>query len=362
VRSFLLFAFVAFLIVVSVLYVFRHPIRARLRGRPPPTATAPQAPPEPPAGPVSNVAPRVRTLRHAPEAQRLLGDFVRECAAKGVEAVDELRTRLRDEPDVELEPRWTFENGRVRGFPSLRSAYIAALLEIPGPQARDALLEALATTASTDEAYQIVAGLHRRDEGGFTSAALDCAVKAGPGDAEVATEIVALAAKADPDGTAAEVISRSPRDSDGTDPALLAHALENLPTKQAVATGRTLLEDPRVTNQGKERYLRSLCDRGELEVFASLREIAETGSVDRELRVTMAYAAVGSRAFYIDQGQYNAAGAGAAGERAQIRERYLRRLEEVERLIDAAVPPGETSRTLIESLRSRIAEHRTRLQ
>ncbi len=362
-RTFLLVAAVAFAFALGLLFVFRHPIRRGLRGSPE-HATTPVAPPAPPISApedVPDVARRVRALQHAPEVQQLLEEFVRECARRGSPAVAELRARLANEPDVEIAPHWTFEDGRPRGFPSLRAAYIAALLEIPGTEARDALLGVLAATSSADEAYQIAAGLARRGESGFTAPALDRALKAGPGDVEVATEIVSLVARADPAGTAEEVIARSPRGEDGTDPARLAQALELLPADRAVATARGLLADPAVTRKGKERYLESLCNRGDPEVFATLREAANEGLIDRELRRSMAYAACRSRAFTLDQVAYAAAGPDAA-PKAEIRERYARRLEEVERLVAAAVPADESSGPVLESLRRRLSDLRTALR
>ncbi len=349
-RSFLIFSFVAFVVVVAFLYVFRNAIRGRTR--PPPARTAPEAPSESAPQRLPDVARRVRILQRAPEAQRVLADLVREAQKRGPAAVDELRAWLRDEPDVQLETRWMFEDGRVRGFPSLRSAYLAALLAIPGPEAKDALLEALSLTSSADEALQIAAGLERRGEGGFTAGAIERAIEADPGDVEAARELIAVAARADPAGTAEEVVARSPRGEDGTDPALLALALERMPLANALATGRGLLAEPNVTRQGKARYLQSLCDRGEPEVFASLREVANEGLVDRDLRVTMAYKAVGSAAFYADRAAHDAAAPGP--ERAAVRERYDRRLVEVELLIDAAVPPGEGNATVLDNLRRRL--------
>jgi hypothetical protein len=135
--------------------------------------------------------------------------------------------------------------------------------------------------------------------------------------------------------------------------------LENLPADRAIATGRALLADPQVTRKCKVRYLQSLCDRGDPEVLAALRDVASEGIVDRELRVTMAYAACGSRAFYLDQAAYAAAGAPDEGDlRAGIRERYLRRLEAAESLVDAAVPQDASSGALLTNLHGRLADKR----
>lgn len=360
-RGFLFAAFVVFAFVVGLLYVFRHAIRGRLRGHRP-AAEAPAETPVPTPERDPDIAQRVRSLQLAPEAQQLLVDFVRECTRCGPAAVEELRTRLREDGDVELETRWTFENGRLRGFPSLRSAYLAALLEIPGPESKGALLEALGKTSSPDEAFLIASGLDRRGDGGFTAAAIDCAAKAGPGHAEVVQDLVTLVARADPEGTAKEIAARSPRGEDGADPLLLAQAIEAVPRERAVLLARELLVDPQVTRKAKERYLQSLCDRGEPELFASLREVVGTGLLDRELRITMAFKAAGSRAFYTDADAYALAASGGEGDpRAAIRERYERRLEEAELLVAAAVPQDEGAGQTLQSLHRRLAEHRARL-
>lgn len=356
-RSFLIFSFVAFVVVVAFLYVFRKAIRGRART--PVGRTAPEAPSETEPERLTDVAARVRTLQHAPEAQQILADLVREAARRGPAAVEELRARLRDEPDIQLAPRWIFESARLRGFPSLRSAYLAALLEIPGPEALDALLEALALTSSVDEAYLVAVGLERRgDGGGFAAAAFGHAVEAGPGDVEVARELVAVMARADPEGTAEEVLARSPRGEDGTDPAVLGQALEKMPLARAFATAKGLLADPHVTRKAKERYLQSLCDRGEPELFASLRELANEGLIDRDLRITMAYKAVGSAAFHADREACDAAAPGAA----EIRARYERRLAEAELLIEAAVPQDEGAGIVLDSLRRQLAGQRAKLR
>ncbi len=357
-RSFLIFSFVAFIVVVAVLFTFRGALRDRARR--PVARTVPDAPSDPAPDRLPDVARRVRTLRHAPEVQEVLLDLVKAAARLGPAAVEDLRSRLRDQPDVVFEPRWIFEDGRPRRFATLRSAYLAALLGITGPEAHDALIEALALTGSVDEAYQIAAGLERRGEGGFTPGALERALKAGPGHVEVAQEIVTLVARADPEGTAAEIVARSPRGEDGTDPTLLAQALERLPLEHALGTGKGLLADPQVTRRAKARYLEGLCDRGEPELFASLRDVANEGFMDRDLRVTLAYRAVGSGAFDEDRIEYATAAEGAP--RAGIRARYERRLAEVELLIHAAIPPGEGSGPLLESLRRQLADRASGLR
>jgi hypothetical protein len=251
-----------------------------------------------------------------------------------------------------------FEGGRLRGFPTLRSALIAALLEIPGPEARDALIETLSATSSANEAYQICIGLDRRGEGGFTTAALDRAVAAGPGDVDVARGLVALAVRADPDAVAAEVALRSPRGEDTTDPATLAQAFETLPIERACTTARQLFSDPQVTRNAKERYVQSLCSRGEPAIFARMRELAGEGVLDRELKITLAYQAIASAAFTADLVAYAAATPNAEGDpRAQIRARYGERLREVELLIDAAAPPdGPVRESLLRRLGDRAAQ------
>jgi hypothetical protein len=365
VRTLLLVGAIALLFVAGLLYVFRGALRGQERSsRPPPAAPVDPAPAAATEEGVPHVADRLRRFQRAPEAQRLLLEFVRACAEHGAAAVPELALRLRNEPDVEIEPRWSFENGRVRGFPSLRSAYIAALLAIPGPEARDALLAALELTASPEEAYQIAAGLADRGEGGFTATAIARATKAAAGDLEVARDLVALVVRADPEGAAAEILAQSPRGANGADPALLAHGLEVLPLERATATAKGLVADPGVTPKAKERYLRSLCDRGEPEILATLRELAQDGKLDRELRLAAAYGAVGSRAFYLDQAAYAIAAAGGEGPPpAEIRERYERRLAEATLLIEAAVQADVGASTqVLESLRRRLEDQRARLR
>jgi hypothetical protein len=360
VRAFLLVAVIAFLFVAGLLFVLRGAFR-RERAVPKPVAAAPAVAAPPAPDRIPEIAARVRAFQRAPESQQLLADFVRDCAERGAAAVPELLDRLRHESDVQLQTRWDFQHGRLRGFPSLRSAYIGALLLIPGQEAVDALLETVETTLSANEAYQIAAGLVAREEGGFTRAAIDRALKAGPGDAEVARDLIALAARADPEGTAGEIALRSPRGEDPADPALLAEGLEGLPLERASATGQELCADPRVTRKAKERYLRSLCDRGEPELLARLRELAQGDLLDRELKVALAYAAAGSRAFYADQAAYGVATAGGEGPPPEeIRARYERRLLEVEQLIAVAVAPDNGP--ALESLRRRLTEQRARLR
>lgn len=357
-RAFLFSAVIVFVVVASFLYVLRRPILERVR--PAPAPVAPEAPPEKPPRRLSDVTERVRKIRHAPETQRLLLDFVQEAAKRGPAAVEEIRAALRDEPDVEFEARWVFEGGRLRGFPTLRAALLSALIGIPGREAHDALVEALSATSSADEGYLICSGLERRGEAGFTALALDRATSAGPGDVDVARDLVALAVRADPEGTAAEVLLRTPRGEDATDPVTLAQALGLLPAARAFATAKGLFADPQVTRNAKERYLESLCNRGEPDLFASMRELANEGILDRELRITLAYKAIGSTAFTIDEVAYGSARPGTEGDpRAEIRARYEQRLREVELLIDAAVPPDGPVR---ESLRRRVAERATRLR
>jgi len=365
VRSAVVVALIALAAAVGALVVLRSTGGSDRRPHPP-TGNGAAATDEPPTGPgpLPDVAARVRDFERAPSSQRFLADFVRECAERGVTAVPELAALLRNQPDLKLQTRWNFDGNRLRGFPSLRSAYISALLAIPGPEARDALLDTLDATSSTDEAFLIVSGLVARGDQGFTAAALDRVQKAAPGDVERARELIAMVATADPDGTTAEIISRTPRGENGLDPMQLARGLEVLPLDRAAGAARTICTDPEVTRRAKDRYLRSLCNRGEPELFARLREFAVEGLLDRELKISLAYAAINSNAFYLDQASFEvAAASGEPAKQAEIREGYERRLREVEMLIDAAVPPdSEGAGPLIESLRKKLEEKRDRLR
>jgi len=360
VRSVVIVALVALAAVVGALVVLKKSDGGRRR--PPPSESGDAEPGEPSEEPGSlpDVAARIRNFERAPASQQILADFVRACVERGAEAVPELAARLRNEPDIALQTRWSFDGDQLQGFPSLRSAYIAALVAIPGPEARDALIDTLDATSSTNEAFHIVAGLVERGDGGFTTAALEKAQRAGPGEMERARELVGMTAEADPAGTAAEIVALTPRAEDGRDPAMLARGLEVLPMERAAAAARTLCADPDVTPKAKERYLRSLCDRGEPELLAQLRQLAAEGLLDREMKIKLAYAAVNSNAFYLDKARFDVAAAGGDPvPQAEIREVYDRRLREVELIIEAAVPAEvEGAGPLLESLQRRLEEKR----
>jgi hypothetical protein len=349
VRSFLLAALVALAAVALALYALRGDRRSE---RAPPATTAAEEPRTP------DIAERAQSFPRAPETQEEVEAFVRACAERGPKAVAELAARLRTGRDVKLQPRWTFdEDGRVRGFPTLRSAYIAALLAIQGAEARDAALEAL-PTATPEEAYQIAAGLFERGDGGFAAAAFERAASA-PASSEVARDLVAFLARAQPDATSAEIVARTPRGEDGRDPVLLAQGLEALPLERAAAAARALVADLAVTRKAKERYLKSFCDRGEPEILANLRAVVP--QLDRELRISLAYSAVSSRAFALDEAALAATRGGPGA--AEIRERCERRLLEAELLVAEAVPAGEEGADpVLASLRRRLEEKRERLR
>ncbi|HEX5137281.1 MAG TPA: hypothetical protein VFY93_09930, partial [Planctomycetota bacterium] len=73
--------------------------------------------------------------------------------------------------------------------------------------------------------------------------------------------------------------------------------------------------------------------------------------------LSLAYAACRSTAFTFDEIAYSAAAQDEAA-RAVIRERYERRLAEVELLVAAAVPTDAASAPVLESLRHKLAEKR----
>jgi len=358
-RWILALALLALVAAAGLLWQGRSGAGRASRPAPEPAPTTSTGPA--PAPPLASVAERVRRLQHAPEVQELLARFVTDCIARGDEAVPELAALLRDEPDVVLSPRWTFTEGRVEGFPSLRAACIAALLGIPGARSRDALLATLELTGSVDEAYQIAAGLAARGEGGWTEAALAQAAKAADAPAQRRQEeLLDLTARVDPAATAAQVVARAPHGEDATDPLVLSRGLRVLPLPDALQAARQVLADPAVTRKAKARYLRALSDRGDPEAFTDVREQMRTGDWDMEMRLQAAYDATGSPAFQADRrGAELAQAQGDPAQAQALLTRYSRRLEQVELLVTealAGLPENDPRRLSLQRKLDRLRE------
>jgi hypothetical protein len=307
-------------------------------------------------------------LDGTPRSQDRLERFVTACIGLGPEAVPALLARLRADDDVKLQPRWKFAKGRPEGFPTLRSAYLAALAAIPGEEAANALRAVLAETASVEETYQIALALTERQDGGWADAAL---AKAGdevsPATLPAQKALVALAAREAPVETAAQMVARAPRGEDGTDPAVLANALRDLPLDAATGASAQLLGDPSVTPRAKERYIRELCSRpdGELRVWEHLRDVASAADWPDTLRMSAAYAAAGAQSFLLDELAYNKARATGDTRAAEtIKARFTRRLVAVQNLIQTAtgIDLNDANDPRAAALRRTLERHRDRVK
>jgi hypothetical protein len=325
-----------------------------------PAAPEHREPPEVVAAPLPGIEARLRGRARTPEVQDELDQFVTLCVARGTEVVPDLLARLRDRPDIILELRWRFHEGRVKGYPTLRSAYLTALVLIPGREAAAALREILDLTRSVEETYQIARGLAERGERGWAVTAVARALQPGTAAQRSTQEmLMELAARGDPVETSAQLVARAPRGRDATDPHVLGLALEVLPLDTAMLAGQTLLEDAAVTGKAKRRVLRNLCSRDEIDVFARLRRMLESGSLAADLRVDAAYAAANARGFHTDRIAYSLARAGKPGPRPhEIRDRFQRRLEEVTLVVETVVADLPPQDPRAQSMRRMLARHK----
>jgi hypothetical protein len=183
-----------------------------------------------------------------------------------------------------------------------------------------------------------------------------------PGQRPTRKSLLEIAAEADPAETSTLLIARAPRGRDATDPTVLTHGLKALPLDTAMFTGTTLLDDVEVTGKTKTRVLRDLCSREELDVFDRLRRSVQRGTWSESLRLDLAYAAANAPAFFTDPIQYSIARAAGRGpELYQIRERYNRRLQEVEQLVAAALAHLNDDDPRVLSLQRMLDKHRRRL-
>ena len=310
-----------------------------------------------------DIEAQLRGRARRPGVQTDLDRFVSLCVARGSEVVPQLLERLRDRPDIVFEPRWVFSERRVKGYPTLRSAYLTALILIEGCDAEEALRDVLDLTQSVEETHQIAHGLLGRGARGWVTPAVERALQPGaPAQQATRKSLLEIAAEADPVETSVLLIARAPRGNDATDPTVLSHGLKALPLDTAVYTGQTLLDDAEVTGKAKKRILRDLCGREEVDVFDRLGRSMQRGAWSESLRLDVAYAAANAPAFFTDPIQYSMAKAAGEGSRLyEIRERYNRRLQEVEQLVTAALAhlPVDDARVL--SLHRMLKKHRQRL-
>ncbi|MHC4817994.1 MAG: hypothetical protein ACYTF8_08060 [Planctomycetota bacterium] len=363
-KALLAVAVVAAAGVAGLLLIENRPERTP-GGRPaaPADPRGPPPPPEEEAAPLPFIEEQLRGRARRPGVQADIDRFVSLCVARGSEVVPQLLERLRDRPDVLFQPRWVFDERRVKGYPTLRSAYLTALILIEGREAEEALRDVLDLTQSVEETHQIAHGLLGRGARGWETPAIERALQPGAAaQRPTRKSLLEIVAEADPAETSMLLVARAPRGNDATDPTVLSHGLKVLPIDTAMHTGQTLLDDAEVTGKAKKRILRDLCSREETDVFDRLRRSVQRGMWSESLRLDVAYAAANAPAFFIDPIRYSSAKAGGRGpELYQIRERYTRRLQEVERLVAAALAhlPADDARVL--SLGRMLAKHRQRL-
>lgn len=335
-------------------------------GRPAAPADPPSrtAPPAHAAAPLPDIEAELRGRYRLPGVQADLDRFVSLCVARGSEVVPQLLERLRDRPDLVFEPRWVFSERRVKGYPTLRSAYITALTLIEGREAEEALRDVLELTQSVEETHQIAHGLLERGAHGWERTAVERALQ--PGNAAqrpTQKSLLEIAAEADPAETSVLIIARAPRGPDASDPTVLSHGLKVLPLDTAIHTGQTLLDDVEVTGKAKKRLLRDLCGREEVDVFDGLRRSMHRGTWSEGLRLDIAYAAASAQPLFTDAIQYSMAKAAHDGPRLyRIRERYNRRLAEVEQLVTAALAHLPADDARVRSLHRMLEKHRQRLK
>lgn len=322
-----------------------------------------------PAPPVTDGGDSGQTPRPAPPLPRIdealgakgLEAFVAACAAQGEAAVPGLLRALAEGKDRQVEPRWIFVAGGTRGYPTLRSAYIAALRAIPGDASTAALAQVMADTRSVEETCLLGLALAERRETSFVPTLLE-RIPAEPAPAllPVQWQMVELAARVDPGETARRLEATAPRGEDGSDPQVFARALGALPLAAATGSGRALLIDPDVTPRAKSRYLRSLLDRPEMEVLHVVEEVAGLGQLTDELKTDLAYAAVESDAFRLDgiahetalaQGDHVTAK--AASDRFRLRTEQTTRLMSAVLGIDVATSDDPRA----QSLRRKLEAH-----
>ncbi len=326
----------------------------------------PDARPGPTPTPLPDIARIVAAAPRAPKTQEELAGFVALCARRGEEAVPELRALLEGGTNHTLRLRWEFtENGRLKGYPTLRAAILDALGQIPGPQSAAILRGIVAEPAVIQEACLAAHALYARDTGGWVPAALE---QAGGKTSAVRLpfqfRLVELAAQADPGATASQVVAHAPRGEDGADPKVLASAFAHLPAAAATRAAWQLLGDREVTTRAKARFARALCERTQAvpEVFRQLHDIAASADWPATLRVDTANAAANAQSFLLDENEFLRAKARHDGPATTaIRKRFEERLIAVERLIHGLVGADPADPRAAAVLRT-LDRHRKRLR
>lgn len=268
-----------------------------------------------------------------------LAAFVAACIAQGEAAVPELLRVLGEGYDRQVEPRWIFVDGRTKGYPTLRSAYIAALRAIPGDRSTAALRQVLRDTKSVEETYLLALALKERAETAFAPTLVErIPPEPAPALLPIQWAMVDLGAQMDPSATAARLEATAPRGDDGSDPQVFSRALGSLPLATATASGRALLLDAAVTPRAKSRYLRSLLNRPEMEMLQMVEEVVGLGQLSDEVKTDLSYAAVESDAFRLDTIAHQQALAERDDLAAKrVSDRFQLRIEQTTRLMSTSL-------------------------
>ncbi len=300
----------------------------------------------------------IRSNPLSPASQKRMAAFVMACSTQGGEAVPHLLSFLLAGEDLVTHRRssWSYMDGELNQYPTVRAAYLEALGAIPSEEATEALGKVLDTTESVEESYFIARLLQQRGERDWAPIVLERALKTAPQPVTLPTlqRIVRLAAETDPSGTARRMETDAPRDQDGRDPIVLAAGLETMQLAAAQATAARLLNDEGITVRARSRFLTSFTKRGEVGVLHTLREIVEGGALPDELRTAAAHAAVNSPGFSQDRLQYDLARAQKdANAESEARSRFTGRLDEATRLVDAAFQADDPRANF---LRKRLAQ------
>lgn len=278
----------------------------------------------------------VRRDPRSARAQECLAGFVARCTARGAAAVPELVAFLHDGDDIDCERAWDVVDGELRGYPTLRAAFVDALRRIPGPESTAALRNLVGTTRSGGEAYLAALTLRRRGETGWEPSLLRLvgADDADPRTRGVQGPLVELVSVAAPEETARALEDRAPRGAGGPDPGPLARALTHLPWDTAERAGARLLDDPNVTATAKKRYVDALARRLEPGALRVVREALARDALPDAIHRDLVALTVDAPAFRLDARAY--AAARKAGDRAalaEIRQRAEARVAEARQVV-----------------------------
>lgn len=293
---------------------------------------------KPLAEPLIEVAVDVRKDPQGRASQDALAAFVAECRRRGEEVVPILLRRLRLDEDMPTQPRWVFKKGKLVGYPTLRSAYIAALAGIRGESADLALQQLMHSARSAEESYLIAVSLEGRDVGGWSADLLQRAREGDAANQGLRMEMARFAARSDPVGAAAFIVESAPRGESTDSGRVLAAAATALPVDIALAATGRVLDDDQITNRAKASLVRAMLRRPETGVYQALEQQVAQGKMDRPLRIAAAHEAANNPNFVRDAMDYHRAVAeGDGGQADSIRRRFNDRMDAAEKFIGVAL-------------------------